>query len=408
MLIVEINAYSYGSTGNIMMQIAEQARKKGHKVITYSTIIFSGRNPAQKNEIPDHRYFSSYFENFLHYSFAQLTDGNGFFSILATFRLIHQLKKLNPDVVHLHNLHQFCINIPLLARYINKNKIKTVWTFHDCWAFTGHCMHFEHSGCNGWKTGCGNCPQRYYNPRSRVDWSKKIWKKKYRLFSMLDTLAIVTPSEWLARLVRQSFFCSCPVTVINNGINTNVFMPHGYGFKETNGFEGKYIVLGVSSDWGYSKGLDVFVRLAQELGTDYKVVLVGLNEHIAKSLPECIFAVGRTSNKEELAKIYSAADVFVNPTREDTFPTVNMEALACGTPVVTFDTGGSPEILDSTCGVVVEKDDFDSLKRETIRICQERPFTIEDCVKRAGCFQEDKMFSSYLSLYESMINGVTE
>ena len=384
------------------MQIAAQARSKGHRVITYSTIVFSGKKPAPRDKIYDHYYFSSHFENFLHYALAQFTDGNGFFSIFATLRLVRQLKKLHPDILQLHNLHQFCINIPILFRYIKRNRIKTVWTFHDCWAFTGHCMHFDDTGCARWKTGCGNCPQRYHEPRSRVDWSHKRWKKKFNLLGALETLTIATPSKWLAELVQQSFLKKHPVVVINNGINTSVFTPKEGSFRKDNGLIGKYIVLGVASDWSRLKGLDIFVQLSKDLNEKYVVILVGLNETVKKSLPHNILSIAKTSNQRELAEIYSAADVFVNPTREDTFPTVNMEALACGTPVVTFITGGSPEVLDSTCGVAIEKNDYNSLKREVIRICENEPFHSDDCVKRAAQFQMEKMFDQYVTLYESM------
>ena len=405
MKIVEINAFADGSTGNIMMQIAKRARQLQQKAITFSTIVFSVKGVPQKQHIPEHHYFSSYIENFIHYSLAQCTDGNGLFSVFATIRLIKQIKKIKPDILQLHNLHEYCISFPLLFRYIRKERINTVWTFHDCWAFTGHCMHFDYAECERWKTGCGKCRQKHINPRCRVERSRYLWQKKKKCFTSADTLTIVTPSEWLAGLVRQSFLQSFPVKVIHNGIDTEVFSPVKSDFREKNRLTDKHIVLGVASDWGVMKGLDVFVKMSCDLKETYKVVLIGVDEALEKQLPANIYCIRRTQDKHELASIYTAADVFANPTREDTFPTVNIEALACGTPVVTYNTGGSPEILDKTCGSVVNKDDYLSFMKEIIRICEEKPYQKDNCIKRAEQFRAENSYNEYISLYERIYGG---
>ena len=402
MIIAQVNAYANGSTGSIMTQIADYARRHGHKVQTFSAAVFSVKGKARQESIPDHSLFSGYRENFIHYTLAQCTDGNGLYSVFGTIRLVRRLKEIRPDILHLHNIHEFCLCFPILFRYIRKNRINTVWTFHDCWAFTGHCMHFDYAGCESWKTGCGNCPRKHFNPRSRIDRSSRLWKIKRKVFTSTDTLTIVTPSDWLAGLVKESFLGNCTVRVIRNGIDLKTFALRQSDFREKKGFGDHSVVLGVASDWCEMKGLDIFIRLARDLGEDFRIVLVGTNERLEKSLPDNIYCIRRTADRKELADIYSAADVFANPTREDTFPTVNIEALACGTPVVTFRTGGSPEIPDGTCGSVVERDDYEAFRDEITRICREKPFSQEDCIRRAGHFSTEACCEEYLTLYESI------
>lgn len=323
----------------------------------------------------------------------------GFNSQLATVRLIKELQRLKPDIVHIHNIHSHDCNLTMLFKYLKENQIKVVWTFHDCWAFTGLCTYFDYVGCGKWKDGCKNCPQR-----KRYSWfldrSSSMYSRKKTLMSGLD-LTIVTPSKWLADLVQQSFLKNYPVRVINNGIDLNVFMPTTSDFEKKFGSE-KYIVLGVAFGWETRKGLDVFVDLSQRLGSAYQIVLVGTDGHIDQQLPDNIISIHRTKNQTELAQIYTAADVLVNPTREDNYPTVNMEALACGTPVVTFRTGGSPEILDNTCGSVIPKDDLVALESEIRRICTEKPYSKEACLRRASTFEQEKRFAQYLELYRSL------
>ena len=255
----------------------------------------------------------------------------GFNSRAITKRLIAELDKIQPDIVHLHNLHGHNCHLDLLLQYLKERKIKVYWTFHDCWAFTAYCPHFDMIGCEKWKTGCHHCPQR-----KQYSWffdkSKKLYERKREAMSGLD-LTIVTPSQWLADLTKQSFLKDCPVKVINNGIDLDIFQPIESDFRKKYKCEDKYILLGVAFDWGARKGLDIFIELAKRLDEKYQIVLVGTNEKTDKLLPNDIISIHRTQNQKELAEIYTAADLFVNPTREENFPTVNIEALACGTPL---------------------------------------------------------------------------
>lgn len=400
MYIAEINMTWLGSTGQIMLSIAEKLRKNNINAQSYSPHELS----RCESVLPYHKYYGTYAGRKFHNLFGRITGLNGIASITDTQHLIRMLKKNNTDVLHLHNLHSYCINLPLLFRYIKKNKLKVVWTLHDCWSFTGHCPHFDMIGCDKWKTGCYHCPQYREYPQSLIDSSKRMYQLKKKWFTGVENMTLVTPSEWLAGLVKQSFLKDYPIRVINNGIDLEVFKPTPSNFRETYGCGDKKIVLGVAFGWGARKGLDVFLDLEKRLDSErYQIVLVGTDENVDKQLPNTVISIHRTQNQTELAKIYTAADVFVNPTREENYPTVNMEALACGTPVLTFQTGGSPEILDVTCGSVVPKNDIDALYREIIRICETAPYSIEACLKKAKQFDKNEKFQEYIDLYRNLM-----
>lgn len=400
MEIVEINNCNFGSTGNIMLQIADAARLRNH--IIFTSVPDSRDN--QKKQIDNQLVIGNRLSRNLHLKLAQITGKNGCFSRVATRKYLNALNQLHPDIVHLHNLHNCYINLPMLFSYIKKNNIRVIWTLHDCWSFTGQCPYFTIVKCNKWKTGCDDCPQYRNYPESYVDRTKTMYKLKRKWFTNVKDMTIVTPSEWLASLVKQSYLKDYPVKVINNGINLNIFKPTQSDFREIHGLTGKYVVLGVALGWGNRKGFDVFIDLSKRLESEkYRIVLVGTDAKTDKKLPENIISIHRTQNQTELAEIYSAADVFVNPTREENFPTVNMESIACGTPIVTFQTGGSPEMLDDSCGSVVPCNDNDALCREIVRVSETKPFSEEACLKRAQDFDMNDKFSKYITLYEEMI-----
>lgn len=405
MRIAEINMLPYGSTGKIMLQIAETARALGHDVRTYSPVIYA-RRPKQVNvDAADHYTFGSFSEARTHYYLGSTFGSNGCYSKKGTRQLIRELQAFAPDVVHLHNLHCFCINLPLLFGYLKESGVKVVWTLHDCWSFTGKCPHFVMAKCDKWQSECHHCPQLSGYPKSRLDASRRMYRKKKKWFCGIENMTLVTPSAWLSGLVSQSFLKEYETRVIPNGIDLSVFQPTPSDFRKKHGLENKKVLLGVSFGWGKGKGLDVFEALARRLGDEYRIVLVGTNAQLDARLPENVISIHRTNDQGELAEIYSAADLFVNPTREDTFPTVNIEALACGTPVLTFRTGGSPEILDETCGAVVECDDIDGMEKEMIRICGEMPYSKEACRARAMHFNKKDRYMDYVKLYEETMQS---
>lgn len=394
MNIVQINSVcNIGSTGKICVSVSKLLNKLGFQ----NKIFYSTRLSNCPNGIKISRDIYIKFQAL----FSRLFGNYGFNSYYATKKIMRLLDELKPDIVHLHNIHSHNCNIGKLLEYLRDNRIKVFWTFHDCWAFTGYCTHFVVSKCDKWKSECHNCPQ-YKNFSWFFDRSKFLFNEKKKHTQNLD-LTIITPSQWLADLVKQSFLKDYPVKVINNGIDLSVFKPIESEFRKKYGLRGKNVVLGVASRWCNEKGVDVFIELSKRLTSSYRIVLVGTNAYIDKQLPSNIISIHRTQNQKELAEIYTAADVFANPTREDTYPTVNMESLACGTPVVTFRTGGSPEILDETCGSVVDCDDVDAMEIEIHRICEEKPYSLEACLRRAESFDMNARFKEYVELYKDVL-----
>lgn len=395
MKVVQINlSCSWGSTGKICDSISKLLASQGIENYVFYTY---GDNPTSNQN------FIKY-SGFLYTKFQALKSrmlGNyGFNSAFVTRRLINQLEKIKPDIVHIHNIHGHDCHFEMLFNYLRLRNIKILYTFHDCWAFTGYCPHFTMANCDHWLTGCGECILRKRYSWLRDKSSSNCLRKQLALKN--QDLTIITPSRWLGNLAKQSFLKEYPIKVINNGIDLGVFKPTSSEFRIKHGLEEKKIVLGVSFGWSALKGLDVFLEMARRLPAEYQIVLIGTDDSIDHQLPNSILSIHRTHDQYELAEIYSAADVFVNATREDTYPTVNMEAIACGTPVLTFRTGGSPEMLDNTCGAVVECDDVDALEKEIIRICTDRPYSEEACLNKAKQFDKDERFAEYVELYKNV------
>lgn len=397
MKIASINICDYGSTGKIMLQTAECARQYGNTVRTYSRKWKNQATPPL-----GHTYFGSFAENALHHILGYVSGFPECFSYIGTKKLTEELRELEPDIIHLHNLHGWYIDLPLLFRFIKKYDIPVVWTLHDCWSFTGHCPYFTAADCDKWKTGCHHCPQYREYPASLADRTKTMWNLKKSWFTNVNDLTIVTPSDWLAELVAESYLKDYPLRVIRNGIDLSVFKPTESDFRRKYHCEDRMILLGVASEWSKRKGLDSFIRLSERLDDRYQIVLVGTDDAADRLLPDSIISIHKTTDQTELAGIYSSADLFVNPTAEDNYPTVNMEALACGTPVLTFRTGGSGEIIDETCGSAVDSGDIDALEREINRICTERPYSAEACLKRAASFNSVDRYKEYVKLYSEI------
>ncbi|MBS5479305.1 MAG: glycosyltransferase, partial [Coriobacteriia bacterium] len=304
----------------------------------------------------------------------RLFDRMGFYSRRDTARLLARLDEIDPDVVHLHNLHGYYVNVEMLFGWLAGHRCKALWTLHDCWALTGHCAHFTYVGCEQWKAGCARsepCPQLGTYPKTLCRTAcARNFEDKRRVFTSVppERMTLITPSHWLAGLVEESFLKDYPVEVRHNTIDTSVFRPTASDFRERHGIGDRFMVLGVASPWTERKGLSDFVRLAGELDSDrFAVVLVGLSRRQMKSLPAGVVGLGRTSSARELAAIYTAADAFFNPTVEDNFPTVNLEAEACGTPVITFDTGGCAETIAMAESRVVSPDAWTSDCFEVLR-----------------------------------------
>lgn len=327
------------STGRICTDLAETLSEQGHEVkIAY------GRETVPEKYQKYAVRIGNDMDVKLHALQTRMFDNTGFCSRKVTKQFIRWVESYNPDIIHLHNIHGYYINIDILFRYLRTCGKKIIWTLHDCWAFTGHCTYFTAIKCDRWKKQCHHCPQKWRYPASyMLDHSKENYQRKKELFTNIPNMTLVTPSQWLADLVKQSFLSEYPVEVHYNTIDTTVFKPTPSNFREKYNLQGKKIILGVASVWNERKGLNDFIKLSEIIDDKFAIVLVGLSETQIKRMPKKIIAIRRTNSTKELAEIYTAADVFFNPTYEDNYPTTNLEAQSCGTPVITYKTGGSPE-----------------------------------------------------------------
>lgn len=373
------------STGRICTDLALALENQGHEVkIAYG-----------REEVPER--FQHYAMRIgteldvkLHVVRARLQDGCGWGSKKATKKFIEWVKQYDPDIIHIHNLHGYFINIEVLFNYLKSCGKRIIWTLHDCWAFTGHAAYCEAAKCCRWKAGCYDCPNIKEYPASLFDRSKENWEKKRRLIQNIPNLIIVTPSQWLSNLVKKSFLSEYPVTVIHNGVDTSVFKPtEGNALKKMK-LSGKKVVLGVAALWEKRKGLQDFIKLSEMLPEEYQIVLVGLSKEQMKEIPSQIMGIERTNSVNELVELYSSADVYVNPTYEDNYPTTNIEAIACGTPVLTYDTGGSGESAE-IYGSVLKKGHVAELAQAIL--------SIDKLKAKEHDIGVDKFVKDYMSLY---------
>lgn len=386
MKILQINSVcGIRSTGRICADLAEVAEKSGHE----SKIAYGRGFVPEKYQKYAYRIGNRASVAFDALA-TRIFGNSGFNSHWATKRFIKWVREYNPDIIHLHNIHGYYINVELLFEFLKEFNRPVIWTLHDCWACTGNCPHFTIVKCDKWLSACDKCPQKGRYPSSILfDNSKKNHEKKKALFTGIENMTLVTPSNWLADIVKQSFLKQYPVRVINNGIDLNAFKPTESDFRAKYGLQNKKIVLGVASVWGNRKGLEDFVKLSETLDGDYKIVLVGVNEKQKRELPSNILAITGTDSTKELAEIYTAADVFVNPTYEDNYPTVNLEAQACGTPVITYNTGGSVESVPSEN--VIEQGDINSLA--------EKIYNFDSLKIESADFDKEYNYQKYVNLY---------
>lgn len=394
MKVIQINSEcGRGSTGKIAVAISDLLLEKGIE----SYIFYSGNH---KSVYPRGIMINEKINIRMHQILSRVFGDQGFHSYFSTLRLVKKIEKMKPDVIMMHNLHGYYLHLGVLFRYLQKYDGKVFWTLHDCWAFTGHCTHFTIAGCDKWKEMCHECPQKNKYPYSWFfDRSKDLYYKKKKLFLSVKDMTIITPSEWLAGFVKESFLSKYPCKVINNGIDVNVFKPIESEFRKKYGLENKKIILGVASVWSYEKGLDVFINLAKELDdSQYGIVMVGTDNSVDKKLPDNIISIHRTCDQKELAEIYSAADVFLNPTREDNYPSVNMEAIACGTKVIAFDTGGCKEILSYGKGTIITDRSLEKVVKAIVEETSDLKNNETEYSKSSYQFDQKRCFEKYVEL----------
>jgi len=406
MKVVHINTtYKYAAPGKIAKSIHDFLQHKGH----VSYILYGRKDSYEDNNV---KRIASKLSVYFHFVITRLFGKHGFGSTYKTKKIIKILSKISPDVVHLHNLHGYYINIRILFNYLARKKYLVVWTLHDCWPFTGHCTHFEYIDCNKWKNICYDCPQHLFYPKSFVDRSQQNFLEKQRLFNMVDNMVIVTPSYWLQPLVKQSFLHNYSSRVIPNGVNTNVFRQlsiekQNYYIKnlfKNSVYTDKFKILGVASGWGWRKGFYHFLKLSNLLKKDEIIILVGVNEEQKSLLPHNIVGIERTENVEELVSLYNLADVFVNLTMEDNYPTTNLESTCSGTPVVSYDTGGSPESISETTGYVVEKENIEQVRSaiDIIKSQGKETFSSHCLTKCKNHFDQQLTVNRYYDLYNEL------
>lgn len=395
--LLQINSCNFGSTGNIMINISKTAEEYGY--ISY--VAYANSRTNKKKPFDNSILIGSILERNIHLQLAYHTGRNGCFSNYGTKKFLKKVDEIKPDIIHLHNLHNCYINLEELFKYIKERDISVVWTLHDCWAFTGQCSHFTTIKCQKWKSSCCKCPQYKMYPESKIDKTRIMYELKRKWFTGVENLTIITPSKWLANRVKESFLKGYPVKVINNGIDLSIFKPSNSNFRKKFKLENKKILLGVANPWTKRKGLDIFGRLARELDENYKIVLVGLSQVQIKKLPQNILGLEKINNAKELAKIYSTADYFINPSEEETMGLVTVEAIACGTPAIVSNFTAVPEMINSKCGVIVnnENDDgfFDVIKGLKSNFIQ------EDCLQWARNFEMKAKFSEYMNVYKMIM-----
>lgn len=403
--LLQINsARKIGSTGKIVEQIGLLAQDRGWDCYVASSSRYSGKSAMKEITI------GGKFSEKLHAVISYLFDAHGLGSVWETKRLIRKIRVIKPDVIHLHNIHGYYINYPILFRYLASEEIPVVWTFHDCWPITGHCVHYTAVHCEKWKTGCYSCPRLKGYPKSVFkDNSKSNFLQKRKYFTSLNNLTIVPVSNWLERVVKQSFMGHYPIHVIQNGIDIDAFSPQNRMKKQVKAkfkLEDKFVVLGVATGWSQDNGFYFFMELRKKLDKHFIIVLVGVTSSQKKHLPEGVIGIERTDSVKELAEIYSAADIFVNGSFEETFGLVTAEAMACGTPVIVYDATACPDIVTPETGFVIPVNDIETMANTVISYskCNKQEEYSINCRRYAEQhFDQRDCYNKYIDLYTSLL-----
>ena len=404
-----VNTYgNMWSTGRIAAEIGDIAEKHGWQYR------FAYAREANLEESRGIKITRSTLSGLLHtYLFSRILNLKGFGSIIDTWLFIREIKKFSPDLIHPHNIHHNFLNFPLLFSFLHKANIPVVWTLHDCWVVTGGCTHFAYYGCEQWRNGCHRCPRCGNSDTGgelkgiyrTMPW---VLKRKVSSFSSVPRLTFVTVSQWLASVVRSSALGAIPVQVISNGIDTSVFYPRGGGdsLRRQYGWGDRFVVVGVASHWSAAKGLYDYYKLRNVLSADrFAIGLVGLTPQQVAELPEGITGIERTGSPDELAQIYSTADVVVSLSYQESFGTTPLESFACGTPVVAYDNTSHPEQITPATGRMVESGNITCLAEAVIEVCKKGKLSYTQACRDEAITRYDKnqQYEKYVELYEQML-----
>lgn len=391
MRILQINSvYGYGSTGRIVENLHKGIQADGHE----SYVIYGrGSKSKDKNVF----LLGNKVEQAIDLLGTRLFNKHGQYNYINTSLIIRKIKEIQPDIVHLHNIHGYYVNYAKLFNFLEDEGIPVIWLLHDRWPISGSSPLYDSEKINWEKPNVSeikrisfNYPKYFYfNSKSAINSYKH--KKKYL---KINNLVIVTPSNWLKNEIEKSFFKNINKHVIYNGIDIEKFKP-----TKVTKLLNKKVLLGVANNWDNNKGLNFFNRLAKDLDDKFEIILVGTDESVQKKINKRITCIHKTNNIEELVKIYSSADIFINPTLDDNFPSVNIESQACGTPVITFNTGGSGESIAEGTGKIIEKGNYDNLKEAIEKWPKKNTEIIDKCVMNAKNYSIDNMIYNYLKIY---------
>ena len=391
------------STGRIAEQIGQAVIDQGWD--SYITYARNYIQPSTSKTIKIGNTFDAY----CHGVNTRLFDNHCLSSTNATKKLIERIKQIKPDIIQLHNIHGYFINMKILFDFLKNIDLPVVWTLHDCWPLTGHCVHFDYIGCEKWINGCYKCPQKKEYPASKLfDRSRKNYDLKKQLFNNVRNMTIVPVSFWLEKIVEKSFLKKCPIKVIPNGVDINIFSPieNTDAMKKKYSIGSKFILLGVASNWEKRKGLDDFILLNNIIDHSiYQIFLVGINKHQQKKIPKGIIGIERTENTSELAALYSVADVHISCSVEETFGLTVVESMACGTPVIVYNHTAMPELVDNSTGFVVEKGDIENLYISIMKIRKNnKKYYSNNCRKKAvTLYNKQDRYKEYITLYNLLL-----
>ena len=395
MKVLQINAvYGYKSTGLIVKDIESLLNNNGHiSYVAYQTAVNPPKNSYKIGNVTDYKFHAIY---------ARLFGKQAYASKLATKGLIRYIKSVSPDIVHFHNLHSNYVNLNMLCDYLAKNKIPVVITMHDCWYFTGKCTHYAAVKCDKWQSTCGKCPQ-LKNEQSSLffDCTNKVLKDKTDHLNKIPNLTLVGCSKWISDEARKCLIKNADIQVAYNGVDTNIFTPHESDFKEKYNLKNDFTILGFANKWCQSENRSTVEAIIHQ-NKDANIVIVGCTKEQEEMFKpyKNVTCIGYVNGRQELSDIYAASDVFVNLTHADTLPTVNMESICCGTPVITYNCCGSPELVDCDSGYVVEENNTEELLKK-IKEIKENPLLF-DVKEKQKKFDKNTCYNKYLEIYNAI------